>query len=140
MPRPPPTDGVSHYSLGGFRESGGETALDLDTLKVNRIETRLGARLDGATKLGAWTLRPQVQADYVRLVSGRNNGLTVAFAAAPEYSFALPLTNGGSGWMEAKGGVELTKGAFSFGLSGQATVGDAPLTDQRGMAEFKFSF
>ena len=115
-------------------------SIDWSISKVNRIESRIGAKLDGETRLGAWTLRPQISADYVRLVGGGNAGLKVAFAAAPEYSFALPLTNSGSGWLEAKGGVEMTKGAFSFGLSGQATAGDAPLSDKRGMAEIKFKF
>jgi hypothetical protein len=132
--------GVSHYSLGGFREQGGETALALDDLKVNRIESRIGAKLDGTMMLGKWALRPNLQADYVRLLSGANNGLSVAFAAAPEYSFVLPLTNGGSGWAEVKGGLELTRGAFTIGLSGQATAGDAPISDQRGAVDFTFRF
>ncbi|WP_345238700.1 autotransporter domain-containing protein [Sphingomonas lutea] len=132
--------GFSHYALGGFREAGGETALALDTLKVNRIESRFGAKLDGATSIGKWSVRPSLQADYVRLLSGANAGLNVAFAAAPEHSFALPLTGGGSGWMEMKGGVEMTRGKFSLGLTGQATAGDAPLSDQRGAVEMKLRF
>jgi hypothetical protein len=84
--------GASHYSLGGFREQGGETALSLDDLKMNRIESRIGAKLDGTAQLGKWTVRPNVQADYVRLLSGANNGLSVSFAAVPDYSFILPLT------------------------------------------------
>ena len=132
--------GVSHYALGGFRETGGETALALDELKVNRIETRFGAKLDGTAKLGDWAVRPNLSADYVRLLAGADAGLKVAFAAAPDYAFALPLTNGGSGWMELKGGVEMTRGKFSLGLSGQATAGDAPMADQRGAVEMKFRF
>jgi hypothetical protein len=132
--------GVSHYSLGGFREQGGETALALDTLNINRIESRLGAKLDGTAKLGKWAIRPNLQADYVRLLSGANNGLNVRFAAAPEYSFVLPLTNSGSGWMEVKGGVEMTRGAFTIGLSGQATAGDAPISDQRGAVDLTLRF
>jgi subtilase-type serine protease len=131
--------GFSHYALSGF-ESGGETALELNGLKVNRIESRLGARLDGETKLGKWALRPNLQADYVRLLSGARNGMSVSFAAAPDYDFVLPLTNSGSGWMEVKGGVELTRGAFTLGLSGQATAGDAPISDQRGAIDLTFKF
>ena len=132
--------GVSHYALGGFRESGGETALALDTLEVNRIESRFGARLDGTAKLGSWSVRPNLSADYVRLLAGGDAGLKVAFAAAPDHSFALPLVGGGSGWMEVKGGVELTRGKFSLGLSGQATAGDAPIADQRGAVDLSFRF
>ena len=132
--------GMSHYALGGFHETGGETALALDELKVNRIETRFGAKLDGTAKLGSWSVRPNLSADYVHLLSGADAGLKVAFAAAPEYSFALPLTAGGSGWMEMKGGIELTRGKFSLGLSGQATSGNAPLADQRGAVDLTFRF
>jgi outer membrane autotransporter protein len=132
--------GFSHYSLGGFREQGSEAALTLDELKVNRVESRFGAKLDGSAMLGKWSVRPNLQADYVRLLSGADAGLKLAFAAAPEYSFALPLTNGGSGWMELKGGVELTRGKFSLGLSGQANMGDAPLSDQRGAVDLTFRF
>jgi uncharacterized protein YhjY with autotransporter beta-barrel domain len=130
----------SRYTLGGFHEQGGETALAVDDLKINRLESRIGARLDGTAHVAGWTVRPQLQADYVRLLSGAKNGLNVSFAAAPEYSFALPLTNGGKGWMEAKGGISIERGAFSLGLSGQATVGDAPLSDQRGLVDIAFRF
>ena len=68
-----------------------------------------------------------MQADYVRLLGGAGNGLNVSFAAAPDYDFVLPLTNGGSGWVEAKGGIGCRAAPFSLGLSGQASVGDAPL-------------
>ncbi len=76
----------------------------------------------------------------MRLLAGGDAGLKVAFAAAPDYSFALPLVGGGSGWMEVKGGVELSRGKFSLGLSGQATAGDAPIADQRVAADLSFRF
>jgi hypothetical protein len=126
--------------MGGFHEQGGETALELNSLKVNRLESRIGARLDGTTHVAGWTVQPLVQADYVRLLSGSRNGMNVRFAAAPDYNFALPLTNGGSGWMEVKGGVSLSRGPFSLALSGQATAGHAAIPDQRGLVSFDFSF
>jgi subtilase-type serine protease len=132
--------GYSHYSMGGFHEQGGETALELNGLKVSRMEARFGAKLDGTTQVAGWTVRPQVQADYVRLLAGGHSGLHVSFAAAPDYSFGLPLTNGGSGWMELKGGVEVSRGAFSLGLTGLASAGDAPISDQRGLVSASFRF
>jgi hypothetical protein len=90
--------------------------------------------------VAGWTVRPEVQADYVRLLSGRRNGMNVSFAAAPDYSFALPLASSGRGWVETKGGVEMSRGAFSVGFSGQATVGSAPYSDQRGLVDFAFKF
>ena len=132
--------GYSHYAMTGFHEQGGETALELNNLTINRLEGRIGARLDGTAHIAGWTVTPQVQADYVRLISGGRNGLNVSFAAAPGYDFALPLTNGGSGWMEVKGGVAVSRGALSFGLSGQATAGDAPISDQRGLVDVSLRF
>lgn len=132
--------GYSHYSLGGFGEKGGETALQLDSLKVNRLDARVGVKLDGTAKLGAWSIRPQLQADYVRLVQAGGNGAMVRFAAAPDVAFALPLTSAGTGWSEMRGGVEMSRGAFTLGLNGQATVGDAPLADQRGAVDLTVRF
>jgi outer membrane autotransporter protein len=131
----------SHYSLAGFNEKGGgETALEIDDITVNRLEARFGAKLDGATKLGAWTVRPNIQADYVKLLSGAQTDAIVRFAAAPEIAFALPLTSGGSGWTEVKGGVEFGRGAFTLGLNGHATVGDAPIVDQRAAIDLTLRF
>jgi len=132
--------GYSRYSMSGLNEQGAETALDLNELKINRLETRLGARLDGTAHVAGWTVRPDLQADYVRLLSGARNGMAVSFAAVPGYSFVLPLTNGGSGWMEAKGGIAMQRGAVSFGLSGQATMGDAPISDKRGLVDVSWKF
>ena len=132
--------GYSHYSLSGFNEKGGETALRLDDLTVDRVEARFGAKLDGATKLGAWTVRPQIQADYVQLLSGAQSDAVVRFAAAPDVAFALPLTSGGSAWTEVKGGIEFGRGAFTLGLNGQATVGNAPIVDQRGAIDLTVRF
>jgi V8-like Glu-specific endopeptidase len=132
--------GYSRYALDGYREHGGETALAMDDLNITQLESRLGAKLGGKTMFGAWTLRPQLQADYVRLLSNSANALKLSFAAAPEHGFALPLGGTGSGWMEVKGGVDVSRGAFSLGLSGQATAGDAPIRDQRAAADFTFRF
>ena len=132
--------GYSRYAMSGLREEGGETALDLNGLTINRLESRVGARLDGTTHIFGWTVRPNFQADYVRLLSGASNGMNVSFASAPGYSFMLPLTHGGSGWMEAKGGLSLQRGRLALGFSGQATVGDAPLSDKRALADISFRF
>ena len=50
--------GFSRYSLGGFREAGGETAFGSIGLKVTRLESRLGAKLDGTANVAGWTIRP----------------------------------------------------------------------------------
>ena len=70
----------SSYQLGGFEERGGETALQMDDLRLQRLETRLGARLAGTMRMGSWALQPQIQADYVHTLSGANDGMSVRFA------------------------------------------------------------
>jgi outer membrane autotransporter protein len=130
----------SRTNLSGFNEQGGETALKLDSLDQQRFEGRVGARLDGRTTFGSWTFAPSLQADYVRLLSGGANGMTVRFAAAPDAAILLPLNGGGKGWAELKGGLALTRGAVSIGLTGNAAVGDSPYADQRGAMNLTFRF
>lgn len=128
------------YTLNGFEERGGETALQVDDITVNRLEARVGAKLEGEARFAGFSIKPQISADYVNLVSGRDRGALVRFAAAPEHAIALPLTSGAGSWAEIKGGVMFGDGPVTLGLSGQQTVGAAELSDQRAQAEFKFRF
>ncbi len=132
--------GYGRYTLKGFSETGGETALKLNDLTMSRVEARVGAKLEGAIGFAGGTIKPQISADYVNLLAGRETGVTVRFAAAPDVGFALPLSVSKSGWVEAKGGVTFDKGPFSFGLSGQHAVGGGAMSDQRAQADFRFRF
>jgi uncharacterized protein with beta-barrel porin domain len=128
------------YKLDGFNERGGETALRIDDVKLSRLEARLGAKLEGSTSLAGFTIKPQISADYVSLLSGRNIDATVRFAAAPDVAIALPLTTSGSGWAEVKGGVTIGDGPVTLGLSGQHAVGASEISDQRAQADLKIRF
>lgn len=132
--------GYGQYSLDGFSEGGGETALTLDSLDVKRLETRFGAKLDGTATAGGWTISPQVEADYVQLLSGANGGALVRFAAAPDYQFALPLTDGGSSWAEFKGGVRLTRDKLELGANVQQAIGNRAWQDQRASVDLTVRF
>lgn len=132
--------GYGRYTLDGFSERGGETALKLDDLTIARLEARLGARLGGTTRIAGLTVTPSVSADYVTLLSGRETGMTVRFAAAPDQGIALPLATGASGWAEFKGGVTIEQGDLSLGLSGQHATGGSDMTDQRGQVDLRFRF
>lgn len=131
--------GYGHYTLGGFTEEGGETALRLSDVSVSRVEARLGAKLEGKTRIAGVAVMPQLTADYVSLLSGRKMGATVRFAVAPDEAIHLPLNTTGSGWAEFKGGVTFGDGPLTLGLSGQHATGGA-LTDQRAQADISFRF
>jgi subtilase-type serine protease len=131
--------GYGHYTLSGFTEAGGETALKLDDVQVTRIEARLGAKLAGKTSIAGVTVVPQLSADYVSLLSGAKTGARVRFAVAPDHAFDLPLTDGSTAWAEIKGGVTFGDGPFTLGLSGQHATGNA-MTDNRAQADVRFRF
>jgi uncharacterized protein with beta-barrel porin domain len=133
--------GYSNYRLGGFREQGGEAALQLDDLQVERLETRLGAKLSGSASLGAgWAVVPQIQADYVKLLSGADNGMRVRFADASDYAFELPLADGASSWGEARGGLKFVKDKIEFGGGVETSVGSAGHRDSRAVADLTIRF
>jgi outer membrane autotransporter protein len=133
--------GYASYSLDGFREAGGETALQFDDLKLQRLESRFGAKLGGSMKLaGGWAFTPQLSADYVQLLSGSSDGMKVRFAAAPDHRFALPLMGGEASWAEAKGGLKLSNGAIEFGAGFETALGRSSFRDDRAVADFTFRF
>ena len=131
--------GYSRYTLGGFTEEGGETALQLEDVTVSRVEARLGARLEGETRFAGVKVVPQLSADYVSLLSGRKMGATVRFAVAPGEAFHLPLAETSAGWAEVRGGVTFGEGPLTLGLSGQHATGGA-MIDQRAQADLRFRF
>lgn len=134
--------GYDSYALKGFRETGGETALAIDSLNLRRFEGRFGAKLGGAMKLaGGWMVTPQLTADYVHLLAGGRNGMNVRFAAAPDFRFALPLIGGGdASWAEARGGLRLTNGTVEFGAGFETAMGRSSFRDDRAVADFTFRF
>ncbi|HWT11261.1 MAG TPA: autotransporter domain-containing protein, partial [Allosphingosinicella sp.] len=105
----------SMYRLSGFEETGGETALRLDDVNLRRLESRVGARLSGEMRLGGWSMRPQLQADLVHMLSGADAGMTVRFANIPDVAIALPFADGDRSWGEVRGGLTMSNGRLSFG-------------------------
>jgi uncharacterized protein with beta-barrel porin domain len=132
--------GYSSYNLSGYRENGGEVALQLDDMTVRQLNGRMGARLAGATRLGKWALVPQFQADYVRNFSGSGNGVEVRFADAGGYAFTLPLGQGDTDWAEVKGGFKLSNGPLEFGAGVETSLGRTDYRDDRATADFTFRF
>jgi len=130
----------SRYHLGGFDERGGEAALRLNDLRLQRLDTRVGARLAGEMRLGRWALRPQIQADLVHTLSGADDGLSISFAEVPGFAFALPLADGDRSWGEVRGGVTIDNGRFGFGAGVETAVGRAGFRDDRAVADFTVRF
>jgi hypothetical protein len=87
-----------------------------------------------------WRFVPQLQAGYVRGLSGANNGLSVRFANAPDVAFLLTLAGGDTDWAKVKGGVKLTNGPFELGAGFQSAIGRSDFSDDRAVADFTFRF
>jgi outer membrane autotransporter protein len=133
--------GYASYKFGGYRETGGEAALQLDDLAIRQFEGRLGAKLTGSARIaGGWTFVPQLQGDLVHQLAGSKDGLRVRFANVADHLFTLPLANGDANWAEVKGGFKLSKGTKEFGAGIEKSVGRTDYTDERAMAVFKLGF
>ncbi len=127
--------------LNGFEEVGGETALAIDDYSTSQIEARLGAKLAGSETIGnGWTLVPQMQANYVRMLDGADNGLSVRFAAASDVPILLPLANGDSNWAELKGGISVTRGLVKFGAGFETAIGRDTVRNDRAVADMSIRF
>ena len=138
-----PRASLSYASLhlNGFSETGGELALQLDDLKVQRFESRLGFKVGGATKLaGGWAFTPRFQADLVSNLGGSDQGMRVRFADAPDHSFVLPMAGGAGSWAEVKGGLSLNRGNLSFGADVESTLGRRGYKDDRAVVGFALRF
>jgi hypothetical protein len=133
--------GYFSYQLSGFRENGGELALHVDDLQLSRLEAKFGVKFAGSASLGkGWRFVPQLQADFVRGLSGANDGLSVRFANAPDVAFLLPLAGGDTDWAEVKGGMKLTNGPLELGAGLQSAIGRSDVSDDRAVADFTFRF
>ncbi|MFN3945760.1 MAG: autotransporter domain-containing protein [Allosphingosinicella sp.] len=132
--------GYSSYHLGGFRENGGDLALHLDDLKLQRLDARMGARVAGSASVAGWTVEPQLTADLVSTLSGANDGMAVRFANAAGHTFYLPIANGDRMWGEVRGGLKMTSGRLSFGAGVESSIGRSDLRDDRAVADFTIRF
>jgi subtilase-type serine protease len=130
----------SMHHLRGFEERGGETALQLDDLRLQRLESRLGARLAGELRMGRWSLQPQLQADMVYTLSGADDGMSVRFASIPDFAFVLPFADGDRSWAEVRGGLTMTNGIFSFGAGVETSIARSGFQDDRAVADLTIRF
>lgn len=129
------------YNMGGYRERGGELALMIDDINVDRIESRLGVRMTGSVGSSrAWTVTPEVGLDWVNALSGGADTFNVRFAAVPELSFALPFVGRDKAWGEIKGGLRLNNGPVSIGAGVESSFAREDLRDDRAVLDFALRF
>ncbi|WOK35884.1 autotransporter domain-containing protein [Sphingomonas sp. C3-2] len=129
------------YNLSGFREQGGEMAMMIDDMRLNRIESRLGVRLSGtAQPVRGWQFTPELRADWVTTLAGGRDSFDVRFAAAPDVAIALPLMSNDRSWAELKGGFRLVNGPLAFGAGVERSFARSDLTDNRAVMDVAFSF
>lgn len=134
--------GYSSYHLSGFRETGGEAALQLDDLKLNRLDAKIGAKFAGQAPVGrsGWSFVPQIQADWVQNLSGARRGMTVRFANASDVAIGLPLLDGDTSWTEVKGGLRLVNGGLEVGAGVEGSFGRQSFRDERAVADVTLRF
>jgi hypothetical protein len=133
--------GYGRAHLSNLNEFGGETALAIDDVTTQRVDAKVGFKFAGTHSLGGgWTVVPQVQADYVRLLAGANSGFDVRFAGADDVTIALPLAGGDSNWGEVKGGFAIGNGNVQFGAGLETSVGRSELRNDRAVADLTIRF
>ncbi|WPZ04170.1 autotransporter domain-containing protein [Blastomonas marina] len=133
--------GYDRMAISGFEEKGGEAALAIEGLVIEKFEARTGFAFGGTRNAGeGWTFVPHVSADYVQLLSDSTSGIEVRFAAAPEYGFVLPLAGGATEWGEVRGGFRLDNGRLSIGAGYEITTGDVASRNDRAMIDINLQF
>ena len=125
----------------GYNEMGGDAALRIENQRFAQAETRLGAKVAGATPLGGgWSFEPHVQFDWVHNLSGADAGLTARFRSASDLAINLPGNARALNWAELRGGFQVTKGALAFGFTADASSARREVGDNRALASVGWSF
>lgn len=131
----------SSFSLDNLQEQGGVSALQLSNIGEDRVEARVGARLEGRTLLrNGWSFAPQLQAGWVRALMNGDGMTTVRFTAADAMAFVIPFGSSDKSWGEMQGGVQLSNGRVTFGASLKSAISRRDLKDNRASAEFQWRF
>ncbi len=128
-------------SFNTLRETGGETALRISNIRDQRLEGRVGAKLEGRVTLGhGWNLTQQIQADYVQRIAGQGGSMTVRFDAADSVAFTLPYSTGDRSWTTAKGGLQLSKDRLSLGAGFETDIGRSDYANNRAVVSLGWAF
>lgn len=128
-------------SYGTLRERGGETALRISNIRDQRLEGRIGAKLEGHLPVGGgWRLTQNLQADYVKKIAGQGGTMTIRFDAADSVAFALPFGTDDHSWTTAKGGLRIGKQQFSIGAGFESDIGRSDYRNSRAVVDLAWAF
>jgi uncharacterized protein with beta-barrel porin domain len=127
--------------VDGYSEAGSEVALQVDSIREQRLEGRVGFAFQGETTLGhSWTVRPQLSADYVRTLGQGEGEMTVRFAEATGVPIVLPGVGYDTSWAEMRGGVSVEHGNLTLTTAFETDVARSDRRDDRAVAELSFRF
>lgn len=122
--------GYSNYEVSGFGSGSGDLAMAVDKISRRGFEAKAGLKVSGSTKLGkrsGWSLQPELQADYVKRLSGNDTNLQVRFLTADGIGLNLPIALQDASYGELKGGFRLTNGVLEFGAVVETRIGGGQL-------------
>lgn len=133
----------SSSAIDGYTEFGSDAALTVEDVRQSRLESRIGFSFGGETSLGRtgkWSVRPSLAADHVRVLDQGADSLTVRFTEAADLPIELAGFGSDTSWTEARGGLSISNGRFSFGAAFESDIGRSDRRDDRAVAEMSFRF
>ena len=132
--------GYSSYSFGGFREAGGEAALQIDNLQIQRLESRIGGAIAGTMRVGGWKHRSPAAGDLSTPVRA-NDGDDGPLRQRRDHSFVLPPPAATGCGAKCAAASSWPTGRSSFGLGSRGlAVGPFRLRDDGRSQDFTFRF
>ena len=90
--------------------------------------------------MGDWVIQPEIQADYVRRLSGNTTDIDLHFVEAAHVNLNLPVNLHDASYGEVRGGVNFTNGALTLGAAVEARVAQESYRDDRTVVNVSVSF
>ena len=135
--------GYSSYGVDGFQSGGTQFAMGIDGVSRSGVDWRTGLKLAGETRLGFasdWAVQPEIQADYVRRLSGNTTDIDLHFVEAAHVNLNLPVNLHDASYGEVRSGVNFTNGALTLGAAVEARVAQESYRDDRTVVNVSVSF
>ncbi|WP_120077558.1 autotransporter outer membrane beta-barrel domain-containing protein [Aurantiacibacter odishensis] len=135
--------GYSRYAVDGFQDSRAQFAMAVDGVSRAGVDWRTGLKVAGETRMGFasdWVVQPEIQAEYVRRLSGNSTDIDLHFAEAAHVNLNLPVNLHDASYGEVRGGVNFSNGPITIGAAVEARVAQDTYRDDRATVNFSFSF
>ena len=133
----------SSYAIHGFQDRQSQLGMAVDKVERAGLEWRTGLHLAGSANLdaaGTWKVQPEIEADYVKRMSGNDTRLDLRFLDAGALGVTIPVNLNDSQYGEVRGGVTLTDGQLSFGAAVETQLGQDYYQDNRGVVSVSYAF